>query len=151
MAKSYRHTQVGTVSMLGMGMGLLMLVIIYLTAELTHKPLPWPANIILGGAMILFVVLLILFSSLTASIEDGILTVHFGLGLLLKKKILLSDVQSAEIVTNPWYYGWGLRLTPHGILWNVAGDQAVKLVFKNGKKFQIGTDDPEGLKQAIFP
>ncbi len=50
---------------------------------------------------------------------------------------------------NRWYYGWGIRLTPQGWLWNVAGLDAVELTFSNGKKFRIGTDEPGKLLEAL--
>ena len=34
-------------------------------------------------------------------------------------------------------------------LWNVSGFRAVELVFKDGKRFRIGTDEPESLIRAI--
>ena len=34
-------------------------------------------------------------------------------------------------------------------LWNVSGLQAVELVLNNGKRFRIGTDEPENLVNAI--
>jgi len=61
----------------------------------------------------------------------------------------LSQVQNAAVVRNKWYYGWGIRLTPGGWLWNVSGLDAVELTFKNGKKFRIGTDEPDRLLQAL--
>jgi len=52
-------------------------------------------------------------------------------------------------VKNPWYYGWGIRFTPHGWLYNVSGLHAVEIELKNGKKYRIGTDVPENLEKAI--
>ncbi len=50
---------------------------------------------------------------------------------------------------NPWYYGWGIRLTPHGWLYNVSGSYAVEIKTKTGKKYRIGTDVPNELEKAI--
>ena len=46
---------------------------------------------------------------------------------------------------NSWWYGWGIRLTPHGWMWNISGLDAVELTYRNGKKFRIGTDELEML------
>jgi len=92
--------------------------------------------------------LLLLFSTLTVIVSDGWLECRFGVGLIWRR-IRLSDVRNAEAVRNKWYYGWGIRLTPHGWLWNVAGLDAVELTFANGKKFRIGTDEPGRLLEAI--
>jgi hypothetical protein len=34
-------------------------------------------------------------------------------------------------------------------LWNAAGLNAFELTFENGKKFRIGTDEPQPLLEAI--
>jgi len=34
-------------------------------------------------------------------------------------------------------------------LWNVTGLQAVELTLTHGKKFRIGTDEPDALVRAI--
>jgi hypothetical protein len=52
-------------------------------------------------------------------------------------------------VTNPWYYGWGIRWTPKGPLYNVSGFEAVEIRMLSGKSFRIGTDEPDLLRQAI--
>jgi len=53
------------------------------------------------------------------------------------------------VVKNHWYYGWGIRLTPHGVLYNVSGFYAVELRLRTGKEFRIGTDVPQELDAAI--
>jgi hypothetical protein len=52
-------------------------------------------------------------------------------------------------VTNPWWYGWGIRLIPGGWMWNITGNQAVELKLKSGRLLRIGTDEPEALETAI--
>ena len=73
---------------------------------------------------------------------------RFGLGII-RRTIALADVTGCTVVRNPWWYGWGIRLIPHGWMWNVAGLDAVELQFRTGRRFRIGTDDPEGLAAAI--
>ena len=50
---------------------------------------------------------------------------------------------------NLWYYGWGIRYTPHGWLFNVSGLDAVELELKNGRTWRVGTDEPVELLAAI--
>ena len=45
--------------------------------------------------------------------------------------------------------GWGIRLTPYGWLYNVSGLEAVAISLRDGRKFALGTDDPDGLVTAI--
>jgi len=48
-----------------------------------------------------------------------------------------------------WWYGWGIHLTPYGWLYNVSELDAVAITLRNGRKFALGTDDPDGLATAI--
>jgi len=59
------------------------------------------------------------------------------------------EIEDATPVRNHWFYGWGIRLTPHGWLYNVSGLGAVEIVLSSGKHYRIGTDRPEELAQAI--
>lgn len=55
------------------------------------------------------------------------------------------EIREAREVRSPWDYGWGIRLTSHGWLFNVSGFNAVELELKNNRKFRIGADDSQGL------
>jgi hypothetical protein len=61
----------------------------------------------------------------------------------------MTDVSGAQAVTNPWYYGWGIHLTPRGWLYNVAGAEAVEVAFHDGRTVRVGTDEPTRLVGAI--
>ncbi|GAI51787.1 unnamed protein product [marine sediment metagenome] len=65
------------------------------------------------------------------------------------KRFKLNEIESCQVVKNHWYYGWGIRLTPHGVLYNVSGFDAVEIKLRTGKKFRIGTDVPQELEEAI--
>lgn len=105
-----------------------------------RRALPWVA--LCSDAI------LMLFSTLTVTVTDQWLRCQFGPGLI-RHRIQLSEVQRVEPVRNAWWYGWGIRLTPHGWLWNVSGLDAVELTYLNGKKFRVGTDQPARLVEAI--
>ncbi len=102
---------------------------------------------ILFGTLILLIVLL-LFHSLSVYEGQEAIYLKFGIGAL-NKRIPFKDIQSCEMVTNPWYWGWGIRKIPHGWMWNIAGLKAVELTLKNGHKFRIGTSDPQTLDETI--
>jgi len=104
----------------------------------------WIAFIVL----IILVICLFLFSALTISINNDILKISFGIGLI-RKEFLLKDIESCRIVKNPWYYGWGIRLTPYGWLYNVSGFYAVEIKLKTGERYRIGTDVPYELEKVI--
>ncbi|MHA2609800.1 MAG: hypothetical protein V2G48_05605 [bacterium JZ-2024 1] len=91
---------------------------------------------------------LVLFASLTVTITDDAIEIQFGPGGI-RKKFPLKNIESCRIVKNPWYYGWGIRLTPQGWLYNVSGFYAVEIIMKTGKKYRIGSDEPEALEKVI--
>lgn len=96
----------------------------------------------------LFLFLTWLFGSLTVEVDDEEVSHWFGPGFW-KKTYLLQEVESAKAVRNSWIFGWGIRFTPHGWLYNVSGLDAVQLQLRSGRKLRIGTDDPQGLVEAI--
>src|SRR2546423_372458 len=89
-----------------------------------------------------------LFSLLTVEVGDGELRFHFGPGFW-RKRFSLADVASAEVTRSSWWEGWGIRITPRGLLYNVSGMDAVEIKLRSGQRFRIGTDEPEALAQAI--
>jgi hypothetical protein len=97
----------------------------------------------------LVVVLLVFgFGTLTVEVSGEDIRLRFGIGLI-RKRIPLRDVRSWREFRNPWYTGWGIRLGPGGVLWNVSGFDAVQLELGDGKRFRIGTDEPAELVSAI--
>ena len=91
---------------------------------------------------------LLLVSLLTVKIDEQFVYIKFGIGLI-NKKFKINEIESCHIVKNHWYNGWGIRLIPGGWLYNVSGYMAVELIMKNGKKYRIGTDEPENLQVSI--
>jgi hypothetical protein len=136
---TYRHTQFGSAIVLSCGViGLTMLLA---AAFSTHRtPFPW-----VGVAVLL---LGALFSALTITIEDGLLRASFGPGLI-QKKVNLAEIASVRPIPVRWWYGWGIRLTPDGWLYNVSGWKAVEITLRDGRRFCLGTDEPEDLRKAI--
>ena len=66
-----------------------------------------------------------------------------------RKTIERATIVSAEPLRIPWWYGAGIRRTPKGWMWSVWGSDTVLLHLSDGKRFLIGTDDPEGLAAAL--
>ena len=92
--------------------------------------------------------LIVLFGWLTVEVDDEKVSCLFGFGWP-RKRIPLDDIASVEIVRNKWWYGFGIRLTPSGWMFNIQGLDAVMVERKSGKKFRIGTDEPAELAEAI--
>lgn len=90
------------------------------------------------------------FYALDVSVDDEAIRFRMGAGFL-RKEIPLSEVRSLSRVRNALWSGWGVRRARNGQKWsfNVSGFDAVELALKNGQIIRIGTDDPEGLLQAV--
>jgi hypothetical protein len=139
MNAHYRHTQVGWV-MLGSAAALVGLGWVVLPA-----PAPVAARLPL---FLIAALLALVFGTLTVEVEHEAIRLRFGIGLI-RKTISLREVQACREVRNPFYVGWGIRLTPMGVIWNVSGFDAVELARPEGKRFRIGTDEPTALAAAI--
>ena len=136
---TYRHTQFGTANVV---ITIAILPLVFLPAWLAGAvPVAWLILILLLG-------ILVLFYNLTVEIDDEHLRIRFGIGLI-KKRFPLEQIDTCRPVRNSWLYGWGIRLTPRGWLYNVSGLEAVELKMKSGKTCRIGTDEPEVLVAAL--
>jgi len=91
---------------------------------------------------------LVLFHSLSVRVSENDIVLTFGVGLI-GKSFVVSDIQSAAIVRNRWYYGWGIKRIPGGWVYNVSGFDAVEIQLNDGRNYRIGTDEPEKLHAAI--
>ncbi len=139
MIKQYQHIQIGYLMITVYTLGILFIA--WLMAIYGFNWIAFVVLIILG-------VCLVLFATLTVVIDEDVLEIRFGPGVI-RKKFPLKDIESCRVVKNPWYYGWGIRLTPHGWLYNVSGFHAVEIKMKTGKKYRIGTDVPNDLEKTI--
>ncbi|HSC25881.1 MAG TPA: hypothetical protein VLD67_01325 [Vicinamibacterales bacterium] len=135
---SYRHRQIGLVAVIGLGLAA------GLAAYIALVSLRWPLAVLAIG----MTALLVLFSTLTTHVGDRMLHIAFGPGLI-HRAIPVREIEDVSVVRTPWYYGWGLRLTPRGWLWRVSGTQGVELRLRNGRRFRVGSDEPEQLAAAI--
>ena len=98
--------------------------------------------------MIVVLVAMVTFSRLTVTVGDGQVTARFWLGWP-RRVVALSEVTAVRPVRNSWWYGWGVRKVPDGWMYNVWGYDAIELELTSGKVFRIGTDDPDGLAEAL--
>jgi hypothetical protein len=143
-APSYRHTQRSGTTLLGLGLGLVTQLGSLVRAVRRRKRHAWLKAL----PIVVFTPLMYTFSALTVEIAYGVLTVQFRAGLL-QRTIALAAIREVEQVEVPWYYGWGLRWTPRGWLYNVKGRDAVALGLANGRTVLIGTDEPAELVRVI--
>jgi hypothetical protein len=139
---NYRHRQIGTLLLWVLGIGAAINVALLLFSD------PVSVKMIAVSALAMLVFSMILFGSLTVTVTRDSVKVWFGPGII-RKAVRLEDIRDSRVVRNPWYYGWGIRLTPNGWLFSVSGLEAVELDLASGLRFRIGTDEPERLHAAL--
>jgi len=128
----YQHTQRGKFILLAM----LIATVGVVVGGLAFRPILFTVPI--------FVLCAWLFHSLTIEVTGGELRWRFGPGLL-RKRVALDMIVSAEPVRTNVIEGWGIHLSRFGWLYNVSGFDAVAIKMKNGQHFALGTDEPEQL------
>lgn len=138
-ALRYHHTQFGAV----IAVSLLLAAVLFAGLGMMTGLMSLAA---LGP--VLMAAFLALFFSLTVEIDATHLSFCFGIGLI-RQRIPLAEITDARPVRNAWIHGWGIHRTPHGWLYNVSGWEAVEIVLASGKRFRLGTDEPQRLAQAI--
>lgn len=85
-------------------------------------------------------------------VEVGGGAIHIGFFPLTSRTVEFKDIKSYEVRQyRPLldYGGWGIRWSSKGTAYNVSGNRGVQLELADGKRILIGSQDPEGLAQAI--
>ncbi len=98
-----------------------------------------------------FIFIILLFYQLTVVIDGTVLKVVYGIGLI-RLRFNMDQVIEVNAIKTPWYYGWGIRITPKGMLYNIQGSGAVAVRYLKDRKerfVMIGSPEPEALKTAI--
>ena len=139
MTEQYEHTQVGYLTLGMLGAGVLVIVVLMATSGFHSIAL---------AVLIILALCSGLFATLTVRVDQDSVRIRFGPGVI-RKRFPMKEIASCQVVRNPWYYGWGIRLIPQGRLYNVSGFLSVELRMKSGKRYRIGTDDPGQLAEAV--
>ena len=139
----YEHTQIGY---------WIIFVLFAATVFVAITGIAAPADrgVLVTDGIIELILLIcaIVFSRLTIKIDEETLLACFGIGLICKK-VPLSEIVRCESIRIRWWYGWGIHLTPYGWLYNVSGLDAVAITLRDGRKFALGTNDPNGFTSAV--
>ena len=135
---SYRHTQVGVLPII---MWVAMTAFCVALALREHLVILWITAAILS-------VVGLGMSSLTTSVTPEQLRLAFG-PQLYRRRIPIAEIASAEPARSFPLEGWGIRFTGEGMLYNITGNEAVRVHLRSGRKLRIGTDDVAGLIAAI--
>lgn len=140
-SEHYRYTQPGYVTVIA---GLAGMLVTYSSAMTEEDALTALSLAVMGGVGALTA----LFASLTTEVSDQEFRFYFGPGFWTRT-FPLDTIQSVEVVRNPIWYGWGIRYTPSGWLYNVSGRSAVEVDLGSDGVIRVGTDEPEQLARAL--
>ena len=148
----YKHRQIGWPIIGVMGSVLIALgcvaIVVFLRAAHPTSDLMKGLFFTFVPGFVLGVAVLVLFASLTVVIKEDLIEIRFGPGII-RKRFRFADIQECKSVRNSWLVGWGIRWFPGCWVFNVSGLDAVELLMKNGKRYRIGTDEPEALREVI--
>ncbi|MGB1037664.1 MAG: hypothetical protein ACPGYY_03385 [Bacteroidia bacterium] len=68
----------------------------------------------------------------------------------IRKKVSWNNIEHLEVVNYGFVGGWGIRHgTKYGTVYNTSGQIGLAIKLKNNKKFLIGTQKGEELKQIV--
>ncbi len=107
----------------------------------------WLSVVVVGSGVLISGIVFVA-GRLTVEIDEQHVRIWYGWGWP-RRDIDRTAITRVEQVRGRWFWGWGIRLTPRGWLWNVWGLDAVELTFTDGKRFRIGTDRPSELVGAL--
>lgn len=142
---TYQHTQRGPWSFV-----LLAVVASNLTLAvrlLGNEP-AWASWLFLSVAL-LMTFMTFCFQSLTTTVSETSLRVHFGPIPLLEKKVLLEDIVSVRPEKSSLLDGWGVHWTPgKGWIYNMWGFDCLAINLGT-RHFRVGTNDPDQLCEVL--
>ena len=134
----YRHRQIGY---LPIALGVVLAIAL--------GGIAWRRSPMIGSTALLFIVLgPLLFSSLTITIRDGVLASRFTFGFW-PKRFSIADIADVSPAAFGWVEGWGIRVTPNGMLYSVSGTRGVEVRLRSGTRFRLGSDEPDQLLRAL--
>ena len=106
-----------------------------------------PAGFIVVSSILILTYLF--FYGLTTKVSEEKISVIYGIGFP-RRTIAMNRVKSVETVKSPWYYGWGIRIFPKGMLYNISGTEGVEVHFiDTDNVIRIGSKASQRLKQEI--
>ena len=139
----YEHTQIGYLTIC-----VLFGAAIFVAVTGIVTPAERGGLLVSATVEVILLICAIVFTKLTIKIDSETLQACFAMGLMCKK-VPLAEIATCEPIRIHWWYGWGIHLTPYGRLYNVSGLDAVAITLRDGRKFALGTDDPQALVDAL--
>jgi hypothetical protein len=140
----YRHTQIGWAMIVILGGGVAFLT--WAAVKMGGS-----ASMVVLSVTALLLVVLVLFASLTVTVDDEQVELRMGPGPI-RRRIPLTDILSVDRMKLPWWaVGYGIRMSLNGKrqLWRVSGSNAVNLELSGERLLLITSDEPDALAAVI--
>ncbi len=115
------------------------------TGSFTLKSVSW---ILILTVLVIYYAFIRSFMSATTVVTFEQFEFRFSYGWP-RTQLARSEIVSHEIVEISGWVGTGIRGVSGGWLWRVWGRSCVEIRKVNSKRLVVGTDDPEGLSQAL--
>jgi len=144
MQATYQHRQIGWLNLMAAGIVLVVALALLATGDRLE-----PSPLTLGLALGVPALLAGIFGSLRVEVDAKALRWRMGWLGWPRWELPLSEIVAVSADRQSWMEGWGVRWTLRGMLYSVSGLQTVRVVQRNGKALRIGTDDAQGLLQAL--
>jgi hypothetical protein len=114
--------------------------------------LPLAFSLTLAAVVSLSVIVLLWVSRLEIEVRPDAISVRFFPFHLQWRQFPAQDLR--ECYARRYrplreYGGWGIRYGWHGWAYNLRGHEGVQLVFQNGRKLLLGSQQPQKLETAI--
>ena len=139
----YRHTQTAPIAWLLYPLVVAQLVLAWYLRE--HTVIV--AILLPTAALVL--VLAWSFKQLTIQDEGDYLGIGYGPLPIFYKRFAYDTIEHAKRSRTKIIDGWGIHWVPgRGMTYNLWGFDCIRLTI-NGKTVRLGTDDPEGLLEAV--
>lgn len=140
----FREFQMSWIVIIASGLVLVLITLLF-AFQLGTRPIS-PLNYLLVFGILSLTVSLMY--GMTTAVTEKEVSISFGFGLI-RKRFDVGTIQDVREVTNPWFYGLGIRIIPNGWLYNMGGTKAVELSLKSGRVARIGTRKSAELGKAI--
>ena len=133
------------------GIGILPILGIYkqliLEEEFGSRPMS-DTGIIVFSLFTFTLIALFLITRLKTRVDKNGIRMKFW--PFVSKKVSWDEVKKIDVVDYGFVGGWGIRLwTDYGTVYNMKGKLGLAIELKTGKKFVIGTQEPEQMKLVI--